>query len=235
MHVLVVDDELEIRQLLRRVLEHEGLRVTTTTRGAEALSAALLEDFDLLVCDLNLPDLDGISVIRAIKSQSPDLPVIVVSALDPKAAREECFHAGATCFLQKPLRLDALRRELQLVERSRATFRVMMLDPDPIHRRRVSRALAQLGCQVEVFEQGQDALAELAAGGAYTLVLLDGNEVHALQLLEETHRRGWPTFVCGALSATDEERMMRAGAAMLLQKPVNSEALLTQARFWAAR
>lgn len=235
MRVLVVDDDPEILRFLARLLGADGHEVETRARGADALTASLLRDFDLLLCDLMLPDLEGIEVVRAIKSQSPQLPVIVISALDKDVWEQPCLDAGAACYLQKPIRIGELRREVRLVKEARANLRVALVDPDAIHRTRVLKALEQLGCDVRAFDGVEAALEALSSEPLpLSLLLVDAAEPEALRALAFARERQIASFVFGQVSSDEEERLMRAGAALLLPKPVDCDALIVQARFLAA-
>lgn len=231
MRVLVVDDDAEIVRLLERKLVADGHAVTASLRGSEALLAALHADYDLLICDLMLPDLEGIEVVRAIKSQTPHLPVIVISALAKDEWEQRCLDAGAACFLQKPVRLEALRREVQLVERGRANLRVALVDLDPIHRIRVTRALSQMGCEVCAFESTSAALAGLAAPPS--LLLIDAQDPARLAALRYCVAHRVTGVVFGDITPLEQDTLLRAGAALLLKKPLDIDALLIQARFLA--
>lgn len=234
LRVLVVDDDAEITRMLERMLSASGHAVTTRSRGSEALLAALHEDYDLLICDLMLPDLEGIEVVRAIKSQTPNLPVIVISALEQSEWEQACMDAGAACYLQKPVRLEALRREVELVEKARANLRVALIDPDPIHRTRVTRALSGLGCEVLAFGEGREALEVLGGEGRLpSLLLVDASDPGAALALKLARTQQVASFAFGSVSADEEERLMREGAALLLPKPVDCDALIIQARFLA--
>ncbi len=109
--VLVVDDDPDIRETLRDVIEAEGFPVASAANGREALAVlALGLRPSLVVLDLMMPAMSGWELLAAIRADRAlaDLPVIVMSASGARAAP-----AGATCFLQKPIELDALLELLQ--------------------------------------------------------------------------------------------------------------------------
>lgn len=232
MRILVVDDDPDILTLLERVLTKLDHIVVTASRGGDAIFASLRDDVDLLMCDLMLPDLQGTEVIRAIKAQAPHLPVMVISAMPAEQWRRPCLDAGATGYLEKPLHLDALRRELALVERSRPHLHVLVADPDTVHRRRLEMELRGLGCRVEVCEFLPRDLDSLTRDLEPELLLVDDRDPGAVQVCTWGRERRLPVAVMGQhFSPGDEERLLRAGAALILDKPVNVEALITQARF----
>lgn len=233
MRIFVVDDDRELLDLIARVLKSDGHTVVTASRGAEALQRALMEDFDLLLCDLMLPDLNGTEVIRALKAQSPDLPVIVISALAPSDWKEQCLDAGATGYLQKPLFIEDLRTELQLVQQGRAELTVWLVDADAIHRRRVQRELSGQGCGVHTWSEATEALADDARDGhSPSLLLVDARDTAAVALIQEAAHRGAAAMAFGeGITPDREDSLLRAGAAMCLHKPLDTAALLVQARF----
>lgn len=97
--VLVVEDERDIREVLRRYLERAGLFVLTTASGSEALR--LLDSADLVLLDLGLPDIDGTDLLREIHAKG-DLPVIVLTARSTTEDRIRGLELGADDYVTKP-------------------------------------------------------------------------------------------------------------------------------------
>jgi len=97
--VLVVEDERDIRDVLRRYLERAGLSVLTTGSGAEALS--LLDSADLVLLDLGLPDIDGTDILREVHGMQ-NLPVIVLTARSATEDRIHGLELGADDYVTKP-------------------------------------------------------------------------------------------------------------------------------------
>jgi DNA-binding NtrC family response regulator len=110
--VLVVDDLAIHRSGLRRLLHWDGWEVDTAPDASTALALAREHPFDVVITDLEMPDLDGREFIRALHAEHPDLPVIVTSATSSTTAAEEAVRSGAQCFLAKPLDLEGLALEL---------------------------------------------------------------------------------------------------------------------------
>lgn len=231
MRVLVVDDEPNVLLGLERVLVRMGHDVTTAGRGSEALSKALVGDYDLLICDLMLPDLNGTEVIRAIKAQAPELPVFVISALPKADYQQECFDAGASGFIEKPFRCEDIRNEVRLVEKHLAVMHVVLFDPDLLHQRRLSRKLAAAGCSVDCYSSVAEGLADLAQKETPKLLLIDAADPEVSQACSWAREKSSIAVVFGDIESVLEDKLLRAGAAMLLAKPLDAEALLAQARF----
>jgi len=82
MKVLVVDDDLNIQRLYKEELEEEGYEVVIASTGKEALEIFGKDKFDIVTLDILMPDIDGISLLRKMKEQRPDIPIIMSTAYD---------------------------------------------------------------------------------------------------------------------------------------------------------
>ena len=105
--VLVVDDEQHIRRAVGRALGARGYQVETATDGQEALSTAAVTQPDLVVLDLNLPALDGLSVCRQLRVWS-SVPILVLSVREDEADKVAALDLGADDYLTKPFGIDEL-------------------------------------------------------------------------------------------------------------------------------
>jgi len=114
--ILVIDDEPKIAKLARDYLERGGFRVVTAADGRTALAAARHERPDLIVLDLNLPELDGLDVCRALRRES-DVPIIMLTARVDEADRLIGLELGADDYITKPF------SPRELVARIRAVLR----------------------------------------------------------------------------------------------------------------
>ncbi len=120
-HILVVDDDLQHLELMRAALEPRGFRVTTVATGRDGVAAAQHE-FDLLVLDLVLPDLSGVEVIEALRSdlQTRLLPILLVTNADLSAADRHRLHGDVEAILAKSSNgTDSLTAEIERVVRRR--------------------------------------------------------------------------------------------------------------------
>jgi two-component system, OmpR family, copper resistance phosphate regulon response regulator CusR len=106
--VLLIEDEPRIRAFLARGLAAEGLLVDETVDGRAGLHRALEEKYDLVILDLLLPALDGLSVLRALHEFRPELPVLVLSARSDLPTKLRGFALGATDYLPKPFSFEEL-------------------------------------------------------------------------------------------------------------------------------
>jgi two-component system chemotaxis response regulator CheY len=104
--ILVVDDSATIRETLNVTLSDAGYMVSMAKDGADALTMVAADEFDLLMTDLNMPNMDGLQFISAVRKNTSKrfTPIIIISG-DPKEQRmSECLSAGASGYLQKPFK-----------------------------------------------------------------------------------------------------------------------------------
>ena len=115
-HILIVDDEKAITDLVGIYLRNEGYQVTLAYTGAEAAKAILEQDFDLAVLDIMLPDIDGFELLRTIRADHT-YPVIMLTARGSQNDKIEGLSLGADDYVVKPF------RPLELVARCKAQLR----------------------------------------------------------------------------------------------------------------
>jgi len=107
--ILVIDDNLDMRAIMHLYLKTEGFAVVTAADGREGLYLASAERPDLIITDINMPDLDGIELVKQLRTQAQfkDLPIIAFTAYGIES-RDEAIRAGAHLALDKPVDLDSL-------------------------------------------------------------------------------------------------------------------------------
>jgi DNA-binding response OmpR family regulator len=108
--ILVVDDEADFRRLLEYNLTRHDCDVFTAVNGLDALNEARRVLPDVILLDLMLPDLDGLSVCQILRAQpsTARVPVIIISALSGHTTRQRSLELGATGYLRKPVDLESL-------------------------------------------------------------------------------------------------------------------------------
>lgn len=107
--MLVVDDDSGSSGLLREVFVQEGYEVVIAGSGAEALKLAAERPFDIVLSDVQMPDIDGIEVLRRLRSIAPDVSVILVTAYGTIETAIRALHEGAIDYVRKPFKLDEVR------------------------------------------------------------------------------------------------------------------------------
>jgi len=112
-HILVVDDELSMRELLEVLLAKEGYKVTCAKNGRDAISMIKKTVYDLLLCDIRLGDITGIDVLKALREENQDTVVIMISAYASTEAAVEAMNEGAYDFVPKPFDNEELKKTIK--------------------------------------------------------------------------------------------------------------------------
>jgi len=113
--ILVIDDDARDRGLLVAVLEERGYEVILADNGRTGLMLCHRQTPDAVVLDLNMPGIDGRSILQQLRILHPTLPVVVFSGLSTEEVEQEMLNQGATAFIQKAFSLDQLGLALQEV------------------------------------------------------------------------------------------------------------------------
>ena len=123
-NILVVDDDLETRNLLQEVLREEGYNVTTSGSGEDALAAGEQELFDVIISDMKLgPELNGLDVLRAYKSIQPESEVILITAFGSMESAIEAVKAGAFDYISKPFKIEEVLLQVGRALENRSLIR----------------------------------------------------------------------------------------------------------------
>ncbi len=213
--ILVIDDDLNSRELLERTLSAAGYAVELAHSAAEGIAAARMNPPALITLDIDMPDVDGWAALNVLKNDEhlSDIPVVMISG-DPD--RKKSFALGAVDSIRKPVdRALLVKIVAQHIGTGRA--RILVVDDEPDVRERSVRALHGVGYVVIEDENGAEAL-ELAAEDPPDLVLLDllmpiMDGFEFLDRFRRTeHGRSVPVIVVTSkdLDATERERLLAA-------------------------
>jgi two-component system KDP operon response regulator KdpE len=118
-HVLVIDDEPQIRRALKTILAEKGFKVTLAGRGEEGLALAAANEPDVIILDLGLPDIDGIEVCARLREWT-QTPIIVLSVREGERDKVAALDRGADDYLTKPFGIEELLARLRVAMRHRA-------------------------------------------------------------------------------------------------------------------
>jgi len=111
-HILVVDDEKDVRDLLTRFLTRRGYVVDTVADGEEAIERILESAPDIVLLDIRLPKMDGLEVLRRLKEVAADVAVITMSGVADEETARKSLELGAADFITKPFNLPYLETSL---------------------------------------------------------------------------------------------------------------------------
>jgi DNA-binding response OmpR family regulator len=106
--ILLIEDEAGIVEFVRKALQAQGHQVDVSADGLEGERRALTTDVDLVILDRMLPGREGVEILRGIRAAKPDLPVVMLTAIDEVGAKVQALDAGATDYVTKPFSVDEL-------------------------------------------------------------------------------------------------------------------------------
>jgi DNA-binding NtrC family response regulator len=107
--ILIIEDDEEMRALLRDVIEEEGYQTDSVNNGSEAYRKLVKEPSDLIITDVRMPGLTGLDILPGMKKLQPEAPVIVITAFGSEEIQRKAFEKGARAYLEKPIHFQNLR------------------------------------------------------------------------------------------------------------------------------
>lgn len=112
--ILVVDDSQAHILLMEKLLQQEGYRVISETNGFDALKVLAYEDIDMLLLDIMMPEMDGLALIKKMKSvpSFKELPIIIISANLEKETIEKALQLGANDYITKPFNMQTIKNKI---------------------------------------------------------------------------------------------------------------------------
>jgi PAS domain S-box-containing protein len=221
--VLVIDDDVTARELIADHLKSEGFAVVTASGGLEGLKLAKQVKPTVITLDVLMPDLDGWSVLAALRKDSElaDVPVIMVSILDEQRRGAAL---GAAGYLTKPIDRERLRRLLDRFRAPTRPTRVLIVEDDPYQRERMRGWIESQDSIVQQAANGKEALERLQESKPDLILLdlmmpeMDGFQVVAT-LQKEPAWRDIPVIVITALDLDAKDRArLNSGVESVLVK-----------------
>lgn len=131
MTALIIDDEAQIRRLLRMALESKGYAVREAEKGQLGLQDAVFHKPDVILLDLGLPDMDGVEVLKRLREWS-SVPVLILSVRDQEAVKLAAFDAGADDYVTKPFSTAELLARLAAIQRRQGANDAVSLQCGPL-------------------------------------------------------------------------------------------------------
>lgn len=201
--ILVVDDEKSLREVLSIMLKRAGYTVTEACDGDEAIGHVNKEIYDLVITDLRMPKADGMDVLKAVKSSSPDTVVLVITAFATSDSAVEAMKQGAYDYLTKPFQVD----EVQLIIRNALEKRRLSTENMLLKREMASQSsFAQIVGQSEAMQKVFDVVKKIADARSNILICGEsgtGKELVARAIHYNSVRSPMP-FVAVNCSAVPE-------------------------------
>src|SRR5687767_14827710 len=151
-HILIIDDEASLRQTLARILQRAGFEVTTAANGKEGLTLVNDHPYDLLYLDIRMPDVSGLELLKTIHAKFPELPVILFTAQPDLNSAVEALRRGATDYLLKPLKPQAVIDRTQAVLTNKQKER---------RRREIQRQIEALQAELVSLDNNEESASQV--------------------------------------------------------------------------
>ncbi|HSI89586.1 MAG TPA: sigma-54 dependent transcriptional regulator [Adhaeribacter sp.] len=187
--ILIIDDERSIRSTLKEILEYENYSVDEAEDGEKGLEALAKNKYDVVLCDIKMPKMDGIEVLERSREIASDVPFIMISAHGTIDTAVEATKKGAYDFLQKPPDLNRL-----LVTVRNALDKATLVTETKTLKKKISKNSVMVGSS-EALEKVRKAIDKVAQTDARVLITGPngaGKELVARQLHEKSNRSSGP-------------------------------------------
>src|SRR5690554_4907639 len=187
--ILLIDDEVSIRQTLKEILEYEKYEVEEASDGLDGLKKLENQHFDLVLCDIKMPKMDGMELLNTVYDKGIEIPFIMISAHGTIDNAVEATKKGAFDFISKPPDLNRL-----LVSVRNAMDKSNLMAETKTLRKKVSKKYEMIGSSHQLGEV-KDTIAKVAPTDARVLVIGEngtGKELVARQIHEQSDRAKSP-------------------------------------------
>jgi CheY-like chemotaxis protein len=234
--VLVVDDDDKIRILLLDTLSALGYNTIGAKDGEEALSLLEEQKPDLVISDIKMPKLNGLSLLRNIKNKNPKIPVVMITGYNFTYTKDQALESGADGFLIKPFRIGKIEELIQTIlgikgypdeERPYKLKKILIVEDDEILRNMLSETLSGLDYFPIGVEDGEMALGQLKTQD-FDLVISDirmpqMDGITLLKNIKEMVPQLPVVLITGFASSYPPQRALQEGADGYLAKPFRIE------------
>jgi two-component system nitrogen regulation response regulator NtrX len=187
--ILIIDDEKSIRKTLREILEYENFKIDEAADGLEGFGMTAKEKYDLILCDIKMPKMDGIEFLEKISATGIDSPIIMISGHGNIETAVEAVKKGAFDYIAKPLDLNRL-----LVTVRNALDRANLVTETKVLKRKVNKAIEMIG-ESKGMGLIRDMIERVAPTDARVLITGgngSGKELVARWLHEKSNRASAP-------------------------------------------
>lgn len=237
LRILIVDDSAVVRSVLSKELLRSGVEVTQAENGQQAFDIALCKEFDLIITDVEMPQMDGIDLCRKLKSnpRTLQIPIVILSSLDSEEDIKKGYKAGASTYISKAQAKDSLIETIETVLQ-KTTFQkgrlILVVDDSSTVRTLVEKGLKEVGFEVVKAENGRVALNILKTVRPDLILSdIDMPEMNGEDFCQNVHADpALATIPFVVMSANNDRpimrRMLQLGADAYLVKPFNVDQLV---------
>ena len=235
--ILIVDDSAVVRKSLIKLLEEAGAEVTAAEDGEQGLEKALGGSFDLIITDVEMPNLGGYALCLKLKNNpaTRSIPVIILSTQDSDEAIERGFQSGATAYISKSEAMSQLKKTIEKVL-NKSSFKqertILVVDDSKTIRFLVEKGLSEAGFHVLTATNGKEGL-DMVKIRTPDLILSDINmpEMDGIEFCKMLKTNpDWSTVPFVVMSSHSEKSLVRGmieqGATTYIVKPFNLDQLV---------
>jgi len=200
-NILIVDDEKSILDLLGVVFKKEGYRVKTCFAAPRVFDLMEKEDFDLLICDIKMPQISGMEILKHMKNNKPDVPVVMITAYGSIKQAVDALKAGAMDYVVKPFDVEELKIIVsQALEKKRLKEENILLKKDLKEKYSIENMIGKSKVMQEIYS----LIEKIAATDSTVLITGEsgtGKEIAARAIHLLSRRRDYPfvSINCAAL------------------------------------
>jgi CheY-like chemotaxis protein len=249
--MLVVDDNDTNLRIIKTQLKKWKIVVTAVSSGKAALEVlSVQKDFDLVITDMQMPDMDGVTLATQIKTSQPDMPVVLLSSIGNET-RKTHGHLF-TSVLTKPVKhqqlfeviaMDVKKQSLAKTDNKKALlsedfalqypFNMLIAEDNLMNQKLITRILNKLGYEPDLANDGQEAL-DLIENKTYDLILMDMQmpNIDGLEATRIIRKKYGTRPLIAAMTANamseDRDECIKAGMDEYISKPVNIETLMNK-------
>jgi two-component system, NtrC family, nitrogen regulation response regulator NtrX len=188
-HILIIDDEKAIRKTLSEILSYEGYKIDDAENGEEGLKKIKEKSYDVILCDIKMPKVDGLEFLEKAKEISPDVPIIMISGHGTIETAVEAVKKGAFDYVAKPPDLNRL-----LITIRNAMDKQTLVTETKVLKRKVSKVQEMIG-ESTALKKIKDTIEKVAPTDARVLITGEngsGKELVARWMHEKSNRVNGP-------------------------------------------
>lgn len=235
--ILVVDDSMMMRRALRTILEPLKIDIDEASDGQMGLDFALAKNFDLIITDVNMPNMNGVDFCQRLKANASTrgIPVVMVSSFDSDDDIDKGFEVGATAYISKNEAQSYLRNTISnILSKSELHHNqtIMVVDDSPTILKIVEEGLLKSGFQVISAENGKKALKHLRIKLPHLILSdIDMPEMNGFAFCDAVHSDPDLATIPFVVMSTNSDRahmkrMLQYGASAYITKPFNIDQLV---------
>ncbi len=228
--ILIVDDNVEFCDNVRRILTFKGYETTGVFDGFTALEAVEKDDFDLVLMDIKMPVMNGVETFKKLKQLAPQTPVIMITAYAVEDLIREALQEGAFAVFHKPLDFEGLFASIDKVLPDGAL--ILIVDDEQMIRLHLRETLVKNGFRVEVAEDGETALQKVRNNN-FDIILLDMklpamNGLETYLAIRDIRNDAMVILITGYLDEIGNlaRQSVEKGVYTCLEKPLDLDRLL---------